>query len=44
LQLLINIAGMAVAGWATLWIQQLVWARVAAKRARHQETLATQRA
>jgi uncharacterized hydrophobic protein (TIGR00271 family) len=28
LQLLINVCGMAVAGWATLALQQAVWARV----------------
>ena len=28
LTLVINIAGMALAGWATLWIQQRVWNRV----------------
>ncbi len=28
LTLLINITGMALAGWATLWIQQRVWKRV----------------
>ena len=34
LQLLINLSGMAVAGWATLALQQLVWARMSARRAR----------
>lgn len=34
LQLLINIAGMALAGWATLALQQSVWSRVSAQRAR----------
>ena len=33
LQLVVNIAGMAVAGWATLAIQQSVWARFSARRA-----------
>ncbi|ORI15531.1 DUF389 domain-containing protein [Rhodococcus sp. 1168] len=33
LQLLLNIAGMALAGWATLAIQQSVWARFSARRA-----------
>jgi uncharacterized hydrophobic protein (TIGR00271 family) len=28
LTLLINIVGMALAGWATLWVQQRVWNRV----------------
>jgi uncharacterized hydrophobic protein (TIGR00271 family) len=34
LQLLINLSGMAIAGWATLALQQLVWARMSARRAR----------
>ncbi|MGH3333295.1 MAG: DUF389 domain-containing protein, partial [Nocardioidaceae bacterium] len=34
LQLLVNLSGMALAGWATLAIQQFVWARVSAHRAR----------
>lgn len=33
LQLLLNITGMAIAGWATLAIQQSVWARLSARRA-----------
>jgi uncharacterized hydrophobic protein (TIGR00271 family) len=33
-QLLINISGMAVAGWATLAVQQAVWSRVALRRSR----------
>jgi len=33
LQLVVNIAGMAVAGWATLAFQQSVWARFSARRA-----------
>ncbi len=33
LQLLLNITGMAVAGWATLAIQQSVWTRLSARRA-----------
>ncbi|MGV9663288.1 DUF389 domain-containing protein [Nocardia niigatensis] len=37
-QLLINIAGMALAGWATLVVQQMVWSRVSLRRARHQVT------
>ena len=32
LQLSVNIAGMALAGWATLAIQQFVWARMAIRR------------
>ncbi len=31
-QLLINLSGMAIAGWATLALQQLVWARMSARR------------
>lgn len=34
LQLLLNIAGMAVAGWFTLAFQQAVWSRASARRAR----------
>ena len=33
LQLLVNIAGMALAGWATLALQQFVWSRVSLRRA-----------
>ncbi|NTW40698.1 MAG: DUF389 domain-containing protein [Cellulomonadaceae bacterium] len=33
LQLILNLAGMAVAGWLTLLLQQAVWARVSARRA-----------
>jgi len=33
LQLLINLSGMAIAGWATLALQQLVWARMSKRRA-----------
>lgn len=33
-QLLMNITGMAVAGWATLALQQYVWSRVSIRRAR----------
>ena len=33
-QLLINLIGMAVAGWATLAFQQVVWARMSARRSR----------
>lgn len=34
LQLLLNISGMAVAGWLTLAFQQAVWSRMSARRAR----------
>lgn len=34
LQLLVNISGMAVAGWLTLAFQQVVWRRASARRAR----------
>lgn len=34
LQLGVNLTGMALAGWATLALQQQVWARVSAHRAR----------
>ncbi len=34
LQLLINLSGMAMAGWATLALQQAVWARMSARRER----------
>jgi len=34
LQLLINLSGMAIAGWATLALQQMVWARMSARRAK----------
>src|SRR5512146_2385397 len=33
LQLAVNLTGMALAGWATLAIQQAVWSRVSAHRA-----------
>ncbi|HVK27581.1 MAG TPA: DUF389 domain-containing protein [Nocardioides sp.] len=33
LQLLVNIAGMAVAGWVALAFQQAVWSRMSARRA-----------
>jgi len=32
--LVVNIIGMAIAGWFTLWLQQQVWARVNRSRAR----------
>jgi len=34
LQLLLNISGMAVAGWLTLAFQQVVWSRMSTRRAR----------
>ena len=34
LQLGVNLLGMAVAGWATLTIQQFAWSRMSARRAR----------
>ncbi|MEU0539147.1 DUF389 domain-containing protein [Nocardia sp. NPDC005978] len=34
-QLLLNIGGMALAGWLTLAFQQAVWSRVSVRRARH---------
>lgn len=34
LQLLVNVSGMALAGWATLALQQAVWSRVSLHRAR----------
>ncbi|MDM7855160.1 DUF389 domain-containing protein [Cellulomonas alba] len=34
LQLVVNLTGMAVAGWATLLLQQTVWRRVSERRAR----------
>ena len=33
-QLLVNLTGMALAGWATLALQQAVWSRVSTHRAR----------
>ncbi|MGW4242312.1 DUF389 domain-containing protein [Nocardia sp. NPDC004722] len=33
-QLLVNIVGMALAGWITLWIQQTLWSRVSVRRSR----------
>ncbi len=33
LQLLLNVSGMALAGWATLAFQQAVWSRMSARRA-----------
>lgn len=44
LQLVVNIAGMAAAGWATLMFQQLVWARVSARRTRLLDRLRRRRA
>jgi uncharacterized hydrophobic protein (TIGR00271 family) len=43
LQLLINISGMALAGWATLAFQQAVWSRTSHRRARLQERLRRRR-
>ena len=34
LQLVVNLTGMALAGWLTLAIQELVWARMSARRTR----------
>lgn len=34
LQLVVNLAGMALAGWATLALQDAVWSRVSLRRAR----------
>lgn len=34
LQLLVNIVGMALAGWATLAVQQALWSRVTIRRSR----------
>ncbi len=34
LQLLINLSGMAIAGWVTLALQQVVWARMSSRRAK----------
>jgi len=34
LQLVINISGMALAGWATLALQQFLWSRVSIRRAK----------
>ena len=34
LQLALNLVGMALAGWATLTLQQTIWARMSARRAR----------
>ena len=34
LQLLVNLSGMALAGWAALALQQAVWSRVSVRRAR----------
>ena len=33
-QLLLNLSGMALAGWATLAFQQAAWSRMSARRAR----------
>ncbi|TQL70045.1 putative hydrophobic protein (TIGR00271 family) [Nocardioides albertanoniae] len=34
LQLVLNVAGMALAGWITLVVQQVVWQRISERRAR----------
>ena len=34
LQLLLNLSGMALAGWATLSLQQAVWSRISVRRAK----------
>ena len=34
LQLLVNLSGMALAGWATLAFQQALWTRVSVRRAK----------
>ncbi|WP_067695224.1 DUF389 domain-containing protein [Nocardia jejuensis] len=34
-QLFLNIAGMAIAGWLTLVVQERLWTRVSVRRARH---------
>ena len=34
-QLLLNLTGMTLAGWATLAFQQAVWSRMSARRSRH---------
>ncbi len=34
LQLVVNLSGMALAGWATLAVQQSVWSRVSVRRAK----------
>jgi uncharacterized hydrophobic protein (TIGR00271 family) len=39
LQLVVNLTGMAVAGWLTLAFQQAAWAKVSARRARMVERL-----
>jgi uncharacterized hydrophobic protein (TIGR00271 family) len=39
LQLLVNISGMALAGWATLAIQQALWSRVSIRRPRVKPTV-----
>ena len=33
-QLLVNLLGMALAGWLTLALQQFVWSRVSLRRAK----------
>lgn len=41
LQLAINLLGMGVAGWATLTVQQTIWARMSARRAQLMRRLHT---
>lgn len=43
LQLLVNLSGMAIAGWLTLLIQQTVWSRVSAHRRRVLDKLKARR-
>ncbi|MGY2055076.1 DUF389 domain-containing protein [Nocardia gipuzkoensis] len=38
LQLVVNLSGMALAGWATLAVQQAVWSRVSVRRAKAMST------
>jgi Domain of unknown function (DUF389) len=38
LQLLVNLSGMALAGWAALAVQQAIWSRVSTHRARLVDT------
>jgi uncharacterized hydrophobic protein (TIGR00271 family) len=44
LQLVVNLSGMAVAGWLALSLQQAVWSRVSARRARLARRRAARRA
>ncbi|MGK8511107.1 DUF389 domain-containing protein [Nocardia asiatica] len=38
LQLVVNLSGMALAGWATVAVQQAVWSRVSVRRAKAMST------